>query len=298
MTDIEVIAIGTSGSAPTKERGLPSLAIRYNGRIFLMDCGEGTQRQMMVYGLNISRISAIFVTHMHGDHAVGLAGLIRTMALYNRTDPLDIFIPEGYEKNVKALLGFDNAIIKYPVNVIGVHSGKVYSNSSISVKAFKLRHSISTYGYVFKENDKLHFMKSKANKLGIKGRMFSEIEKKRRLTVNGHTIKLADITETEKGKSIVYAVDTRPSQSIINAARDADLLICDSSYVSENADLAKSRMHSTAEEAATMAKKAGAKRLLLTHISARYNNVDVHLKESRGIFKNTDVAEDGMKIVV
>ncbi len=298
MRDIEIIVLGTAGSAPTKERGLSAIAIRYDGRIFLMDCGEGTQRQMMRYGLNISKIDAIFITHIHGDHVIGIAGLMRTLALYNRTRPLNIYVPEGYENNVKMLVDFDAAMILYKVNIVGVHSGKIYSDGGISVRAFRLRHSIPAYGYAFSEDDRPHFIKSEAKRLGIDGRMFSEIEKRGRITANGKTVRLSQITKTVKGKKVVYAADTRPVQSTLAAARDADLLIHDSSYASEDAELARSRMHSTAEEAAKIAKRAGAKRLLLTHLSARYKNVNAHLKESRRIFRNTDVAEDGMRIVV
>ncbi len=298
MAKIEITMLGTSGSAPTKERNLSSTAIRYDGKVFLFDCGEGTQRQMFKYHLNISKIAGIFITHIHGDHIIGIAGLIRTLALYNRLHPLPIYVPEGYKKNVERLIDFDKAMIGYRIDIIDVKSGNVFKNKDISIRAFKLKHSITSYGYVFKENDTFHFIKSKASAIGIKGEMFSNLVKNKRMKIKGNTIKLEEVTEKKHGKKIVYATDTRPSAYTVRAAASADLLIHDASYEDKELNLARMRMHSTAREAATIADKSSAKLLILTHISTRYKDTKLHLEESKEIFENTKIAEDGMKLII
>ncbi|HUY70552.1 MAG TPA: ribonuclease Z [Candidatus Baltobacteraceae bacterium] len=293
---MKIVFLGTSGSSPTKERSLSSVALEHEGEIFLFDCGEGTQRQMMINSLSISKVRAIFLSHIHGDHTLGLAGLMRTLGLNRRTAPLQIFIPKPHIAGIKALMGFDGAKMPYPVTITGIKSGIIYKGKGFTISAFKLEHELETYGFAFKEDDKLRFIKAKATKAGLKGAMFSEIQKKGSLSVSGRIIKLKDITTREAGRKVVYATDTRPTRSAVTAAAGADLLIHEATYASEWISLAKERKHSTSEEAATVAKKAGAKRLLLTHISARYKDTKVLLSDARKIFKNTEVATDGKVI--
>ncbi len=287
--------LGTSAAAPTKDRNLSGIAIRYDGKILLMDCGEGTQRQMLRYGLNIYKIEAVFLTHIHGDHVIGLAGLVRTLSLYNRTEKLTIYIPKGYSKALLMLLHFDKPVFKYKIEVIEVERGKVYSDEKVSVKAFRLEHSVKTCGYLLEEKERRRFTE-KAKRAGLKGKEFSEIQRKGYLQVNGKRIDIKEVTELILGRKIVYAADTRPVEATVRAGRGADLIIHDASYIEKDKGLARERMHSTAAEAAKIAKKAHAKRLILTHISTRYKETQDNLKEAREIFRNCDVAEDGMKI--
>ncbi len=293
---IELIALGTSGSTPTIERHLPSFAIIYEGDVLLFDCGEGTQMQLMKFGVNISKIKAIFVSHAHGDHIIGIAGLVRTMSMANRQEPLQIFVPKGYERIIKNLLVFDKAIIRFNVEIKGIKQGVVYKGKAYSVYAFRLRHSIPTYGYAFKENDKLHFIREKASRLGIRGRLFSELQKKGKLSVNGRTVSISQLTWLEPGKKIVYATDTRPCASTVKMAYKADVLIHEAAYSSAEQKLATSRRHSTATEAARVAKKAKVKLLLLTHISARHRDASLLEKEARKIFRNSRLAYDGLTL--
>ena len=272
--DVNIVMLGTAGSSPTKERSMPSIAIKYEGDLILFDCGESAQLQMLRYGVNFSKLKAIFISHAHGDHVIGVAGLVRTLGMNRRTEPLKIFIPKGYESVIKMLLSFDRALLEYSIEVIGVgSSGVVYKGNGYSIKSFKLKHSIPAYGYVFKEDDRRRFIVSKTAKLGIKGEMHSALQKNGSLVIGKKTVKLEDVTSLVKGKKIAYAADTRPSSDTVKASEDADLLIHESSYAEEDGELAKERMHSTAFEAATVAKKAKVKRLVLTHISARYSNV-------------------------
>ena len=296
--DIKITMLGTSGASPTKNRSMPSVALTYNGGVILFDCGEGAQMQMMKYGINFSKIDAIFISHTHGDHVIGLAGLVRTMAMNRRSSELDIFVPRGYEKVIKTLLSFDKALMTYRINIRGVRSGTVYRTKDFSVGAFRLNHAIPACGYVFRENERRRFIVEKARKLGIKGIMHSVLRKRGWIKINGRRITLQSVTSVQKGKVVVYASDTRPSKSTVSAARMADLLIHESSYSEGERDLAKERGHSTSREAAGVARTAKVKRLLLTHISARHSSVERLEKEARAVFKNSNVAEDGEIIIL
>ncbi|MDE1768712.1 MAG: ribonuclease Z [Candidatus Micrarchaeota archaeon] len=295
---IKIVFLGTAGSSPTKYRSLPAVALVHEGDLFLFDCGESAQMQMLKFGVNSSKLRAIFISHVHGDHVIGIAGLVRTLALNRRTDPLTIFVPRGHEHVVMSLLSFDRAILGYSVEVKGIRAGEVYRGRGFSVNAFPLRHSITAYGYAFKEDDKRRFVEEDAKKLGIKGDMHSQLQKKGKIKVGTKIIKLSQVTNVQLGKKVVYTGDTRPSKDTVKAAADADLLIHESSYCEKEKSLAVERMHSTATEAAQVAKKAHVKRLLLTHISARYNDIGILEEEAQKIFKNSEVAEDGDIIIV
>jgi len=293
---MRLIFIGTAGSTPTKFRGLPSVAIDYNSEIFLFDCGEGTQRQMMQFSVNIAKIKAIFLTHTHGDHVLGIAGLVRTLALNRRTEPLEIYVPKGGEDLVATLISFDKAVMNYKIIIKSIKEGEVYKGRDFSISAFKLLHTTNTLGFVFKEQDKLKFLKPKIKGLGLKGEDFRKLIKNKSIKVGNKTIKLKDLTFSKPGRKIVYATDTRPTSETSKAAKGADIFIHESTYSNAEKELAKLRYHSTSIEAATVAKKAGAKRLLLTHPSARYRDEKILVGEARKVFKNTEIAKDGMII--
>ncbi|MCL4374080.1 MAG: ribonuclease Z [Candidatus Marsarchaeota archaeon] len=294
----KIVFLGTSGSTPTKSRNLPSVALEYEGSIYLFDCGEGTQRQIFKYSLNISKVEAIFISHIHGDHIIGIAGLVRTLALNRRQQPLYIFVPKGYESAASQLLSFDKAIIGFEIRIKPISSGTIYKNEDFEVRALRLVHSVPAFGFVFKEKDRVRFIKEKAAAAGLKGSMYSELLKNGHITVNGKKVALKDVTYVEPGLKVAYITDTRPVQSIAIAARGADLLIHEATFAASEAGLAKERKHSTSEEAALIAKKAKVKKLVLMHISARYRSTAKILKEAKAIFDNTYIAKDGMAITL
>jgi ribonuclease Z len=295
---IKVTFLGTSGSAPTAERSLPSVALEYEGEMFLFDCGEGTQRQILKYSINLSKTKAIFLSHIHGDHSIGVAGVVRTLALNRRSAPLQIFVPKGEEKAIKPLLEFDKAVMNYEITIKPITTGIIYEGKGFKISAFKLTHSVRAYGFVFREDDKIHFIKEKAKAAGLKGPMFSKLVKSGRMTINGKVIKLKDLTTKEPGKIVVYSTDTRPSKEIISASRGADLLIYESTYANSESALALERKHSTAEEGAIVAKKSKAKKLVLTHISTRYKNTSILLNEAKKKFDNVELAKDGFTLMI
>lgn len=294
---MRVIFLGTSGSTPTRERNLPAVAVEHEGEVFLFDCGEGTQRQMIRYSVNISRVKAIFITHVHGDHVIGVAGLVRTLGLNKRTTPLSIFVPAGQEDAVRDLLGAKYCeMIKYPIKVIPITGGVIWKGDDYTVSAFQVEHTIRCYGFVFAENDKAHFIKQKTNALGIEGKMFSELSKKGHMTIGGKSVTLASVTTKEKGRKIVYATDTKPSKITQKAAVKANLLIHEATYTEKYKELATERGHATALQVAKLAKAAKVNMLALTHISARYKDPKELLDEAKSVFKNSRVAYDGMAV--
>jgi ribonuclease Z len=189
-------------------------------------------------------------------------------------------------------------MLNYRIDIKPIKIGVIYEGNAFKVSAFKLAHSITAYGFVFKEDDKLHFIKEKAQRAGLKGAMFSKLVKSGSMTINGTKIKLKDITTSEPGKKVVYATDTRPTKDIIAASKNADLLIYESTYADSEGRLAIERKHSTAKDGALVAKKSKAKKLVLTHISARYKDASVLLKEARSEFQNVELAEDGLAVSI
>lgn len=296
--EIKVVMLGTSGSTPTRDRSMPAVAAVYDGGVYLFDCGEGTQMQMLRYGVNAYKVRAIFISHTHADHIIGIAGLVRTLAMERRRDALDIFVPKGCEGAIKSLIGFDKAIIGYEIIVHGISGGIAYRGKGFSVKAFRIDHTIPCLGYVFREDKKRRFIAGRAARLGISGPMHSELQRKGRIRVGRRIVSIGQVTREVAGKSVAYASDTRPSSATAAAAAGVDLLIHESSYSDSEAALAKERKHSTASEAARVAAKAKAKRLVLTHISARYSSAAELEKEARAVFKNSSLAEDGRVIIV
>ncbi|MEM0106948.1 MAG: ribonuclease Z [Candidatus Micrarchaeaceae archaeon] len=294
-----VTFLGTSGSIPTKDRSLSTVAIEYNKDLLLFDCGEGAQRQMMIYGVNLYKISSIFLSHMHADHVIGIVGLVRTLEISGRKKSLNVFVPAGQEEELKKLLGNGDMPSSYKLAIKGIRAGKIFSGDNYSVEAIKLNHSIKVYGFVFKENERVRFIKDKCARLGIKGKMFSELQKAGSISLNGASIALEDVTYRQKGIKLAYLPDTRPlskNSKGMESISGADILIHESTYSNSLRKLAIERKHSTSIEAANVAKLAGAKKLILFHMSARYRDASLLENEAREIFPDTVAAYDGMKL--
>ncbi len=295
---IRVTVLGTAGASPTRERNLASVALSYDGDVFLFDCGEGTQRQLILYGVNPSRIRALFISHAHGDHVIGIAGLVRTLALNGRTEPLAIYVPKGAESAVRSLALFDRARMAYRIEIRGIRAGKVYAGDGFSVSAFRLSHTVPTYGYAFKLDDRRRFIEERAKALGIVGEMHSVLQRKGSMRIGGKRVRLADVTTLKRGEKVVYAADTRPTGTTVSAAKGADLLLHESTYAEAEKGLAAERGHSTAHQAATVARKAGAKRLVLFHFSARYRSTAQLEAEARKAFPGAIMAKDGDEVSI
>ncbi len=285
---LRITFLGTSGSIPTLERGMPSIALKYEKELMLWDCGEGTQRQLMKYKVGYGSINAIFISHPHLDHFLGMYGLLETLRLSSPSPkPLSLFIPKAIEPR-------DYAFVKKT----NIRKGKLYSRPGFTVTAFPVKHCTGAYGFVFQEDEKIKFHEKKAHSLGLKGDMFKTIQEKGKVKTEKGTIKLADVSWVQPGRKIVYTGDTLYNSNIVEMAKDADLLIHEGTFDSSLKEDAEERMHSTAAQAATAAKKAKVKRLIITHISPRYSDIAILLEEARKVFKKTEIAYDGMAVDV
>jgi len=286
---IEVTMLGTASAVPTLHRGLSSIALRRDGDVFLFDCGEGTQRQMMRFGVSYMKIRAIFISHLHLDHFLGAFGLIETMRLNGRKEKLSIYGPVGS----RAVFGKKDFL-----EVMEIDEKFSIDFGEFSISAFANAHSHSSFGFALQEKEKRRFYEQKAKSLGISGQMFTQIMQKGELAVGGKKIRLKDVTYAQQGRKITYSGDTPPCAAVAKAAKGADLLIHEATFADDRLVEAKKARHSTASQAAKMAKKAGAKKLLLTHLSGRYLDTSGLLSEAKKIFESTQVAEDGMKVQV
>jgi len=285
----EITVLGTASAVPTIKRSLPAIAVRHEGGVYLLDCGEGTQRQMMKYGVSYMKIKAIFITHLHLDHFLGAFGLIETMGLNNRVEKLTLYGPRGSAAvfGRKSFLEIVEIDEKFSVDFGG-----------FSASAFANTHARDSFGFVFEEKERRRFYEDKAHAAGIRGPMFTQIMQKGELLVGKKKVRLKDISYPQPGKKLVYSGDTGPCPLLVKAAKGADLLIHEATFCSDRLAEAKEAKHSTAAQAASAAKKAGVKQLLLTHISGRYADNSHLLLEAKKTFENSVVAEDGMKAEV
>ncbi len=285
---LRITFLGTSGSIPTLERGMPAIALKYEKELMLFDCGEGTQRQLMRYKVGYGSINAIFISHPHLDHHLGMYGLLETLRLSSPSPkPVSLFIP-------KAVSPRDYEFVK----TSNLRKGKLYSKPGFTVSAFPVKHCAGSYGFVFQEDEKIKFHEKKAHSLGLKGDMFRTIQEKGRVGTGKGTVRLDEVSWVKTGRKIVYTGDTLSHTNIVDVAKDADVLIHEATFDSSLNEEAQERMHSTALDAATAAKKAKVKRLIITHISPRYSDIAILLEEARKVFKKTDVAHDGMAVDV
>ncbi|MEM3028305.1 MAG: ribonuclease Z [Candidatus Bathyarchaeia archaeon] len=298
---LEIVFLGTSASVPTTKRNPSSIAVLRKGELFLFDCGEGTQRQMMYAGVGFSRETSIFITHLHGDHSLGLPGLIQTMDMVGRTKPLYIFGPPGIRDFTEFTVRSIGAKPSYGLQIKEVCTGgQIFESKEYFIKATLAEHGSLALAYAFEE--KLRpgkFYPEKARALGVpEGFLWGRLQRGHEIRLkNGRIIKPKDVLgPPRKGLKVVYTGDTRPSEAIVELSKDADLLIHDGTFDGSLAEKAKEEGHSTVLEAAEVALKAGVKRLVLTHISARYEDTNPLLEEARKIFPNTVIAEDFLRL--
>src|SRR5437867_4531551 len=292
---IEVIFLGTGGSLPTKERGLPSVALRRDGEIILFDCGEGTQRQMMHAGLGFNRPTVILISHLHGDHILGLPGLLQTMSSLARDKPLDVYGPKGLMRFLELIykpLGYP---ANFKVRARELGPGEEIDRGEYVIRTTLAKHDILCLAYAIAEKERPgRFHPEKAKRLGVpEGPLWGELQHGNTVKVEGKEIRPSDVVEAPRpGLKVVYAIDTRPAESVKRLAKEADLLMHDGGFAEERRPKAQEYYHSTAREAAQLAKAAKVKRLAVVHISAVTRDDSVLLKEARKIFKQTLVPKD------
>lgn len=300
---LTVHLLGTSASRPTIERNVASLAVHREGETLMFDCGEGTQRQMMRYGISFA-LRDIFFTHMHADHLLGVIGLIRTMALQGREEPLRLWGPRGTSRVLKRVegLGFERAT--FPVEIAEVDDGQSIARQGYEIKAFAVDHRGSaSLGFALVEEErKGRFNPDRARELGVpEGPLWGRIHRGLPVTLDdGRVIDPSELVGPKRsGRAVVITGDTRPCAATIEASRGADLLVHEATFGDEEAERAVETGHSTAREAAQVGCEAGVRRLVLTHFSARYSRDAGELeRQAREVFPMTTIGKDGMEIEV
>ncbi|MBI3792990.1 MAG: ribonuclease Z [Gemmatimonadetes bacterium] len=295
--------LGTAASRPTIERNVASLAIVREGETLLVDCGEGTQRQMMKYGVSFN-FGDLFVTHWHADHYLGLMGLCRTLVLQDRTAPMRVWAPKGAERMLKRMDGLGLERLSFPMEVRELADGDEVARDGYAIRAFALDHrGAPSLGYALVEAERRgRFNPELARELGIpEGPLWGQLHKGQAVTLpDGRVVEPHVLVgPTRAGRTVVVTGDTRPCDATIAAARGADLLVHEATFAEEEAARAVETGHSTAREAATVAARAGVRKLALTHLSARYTRDTTDLdREARAVFPETLIARDGMEIAL
>jgi ribonuclease Z len=298
---IRVTFLGTAASRPTVGRNVSALAVQREGDLWLWDCGEGTQRQMMRYQTGFG-VQGVFITHLHADHYLGVIGLLRTLALQAREEPLLLFGPPGSKDilHASAYLGVNR--IAFPLEIQELEPGDRVARDEYDIQAIEVAHGTPAIGFALREHDRPgRFDVERARALGIpEGPLFGRLHRGEAVEVEGRWIGPdAVVGPPRPGRTLVYTGDTRPSEIVQREARGARLLIHDATFGEDEVDRARATFHSTARGAAQVARRAQVDRLLLTHISARYAADPRPLEEeARSVFPQTSVAYDGLAVEI
>lgn len=298
---MKIVFLGTGGTYPSKQRNVTSVAVQMPGEVVMFDCGEGTQRQLMQSPVSFMKISRIFISHLHADHFLGLPGLIQSMSLNGREEDLGVYGPAGTSSNVRAMLELGYFKSGFEVVPRDIEPGTELDFSSYTVRCVEADHTVPSLAYALQERPRPgRFDLKKAKSLGIpEGPMYRKLQEGRTVTVKGRRILPGDVLGPGRaGRKVVYSGDTKPSTRIIELAHGADVLIHDCTLDSSHSGLASDFGHSTAAEAARVAREAGVGMLFLVHLSPRYENHEVLEKEARAVFKDSKVAEDLSEHVV
>jgi ribonuclease Z len=294
----EILFLGTSASAPSIQRGLSGHIVSHNEYRFLVDCGEGTQRQILQSGKGFKRLTRALLTHGHLDHILGLGGLLSTFLRWEAIEEFEIFGSKRALERVRVLL-YDVVLrgkqTPMPLRLVEIKPGVIFEAEDFTITAFDVSHGrAESLGYIFEEKARRPFLAEKADALGV------PFGPERRDLVDGKEITLPDgkrvtpdevLGDWEKGSKLVIVGDTGKTDNLIEVCQDADAVVIESTYMDEEADMAKQFSHLTARMGAELAIKAGVKKLILTHISRRYRGKDM-LAEAQSIFPNTVVARD------
>jgi ribonuclease Z len=291
---MRVTFLGTAGSWPTKERSASAIALDTERELVLLDCGEGTQRQFFQSSASFMRVRRVFLTHFHGDHFLGLPGLIQSMGLNNRTEPLDVYGPPDAEEMVTRALGMGYYTPRFPVAIHPLQPGESVELDGYTVKTARAIHPVPTIAYRMEEGPKRgRFDRARADALGIQGRDFARLEAGESVRVQDHVVRPEDVMGPPRpGRSVVYSGDTAPSDDIRRLSDRATLLIHEATAAREIEEEANRWGHSSARQAAELAKAAGVGTLYLTHFSSRYRELEPLEAEARIVFPGSTAARD------
>ena len=299
MSTRELVVLGTSSQVPTRYRNHNGYLLRWDAHGLLFDPGEGTQRQMIYAEVTATAITKILITHFHGDHCLGLAGMSQRISLDRVPHPVEVYFPASgrvyYDRLRRASIFHDVAtVVPKPIK----SAGRIYEDDKIYIECRRLDHGVETFGYRLQERDRITMLPDRLAQAGLQGREIGDLQRAGTLDKGGVTHRAEDFSVPKPGQSVAFVMDTRMCDGAIELARDVDLLICESTYLSCHAAEARDHGHLTAAEAATIAKEAGAKKLVLTHFSQRYQSAQGFLEEAREIHPNVVAAKDGRRIAI
>ena len=298
---MKLVFLGTSAAQPTAKRGLSCICLEREGEILMFDAGESTQISYMKSGLGWNKKMKLFVTHLHGDHCVGILGLLQTMSMQNRTESLEIFGPKGIDEFLAANIKILNFGLSFSILITIVNEGTIYENNKFLIHAAKANHSITAFSYLFEEKDKPgRFNVEKAKELGIpEGELWNKLQNGEDITNNEKIIKPEQVLGKKRlGKKIGISGDTMPTKELEEFFKECDYLVFDSTFLDEEKQKAQDTCHSTAKQAAELGKNANVKNLILTHFSARYKDEIGHKTEAEQIHNSVITAKDLLEVEI
>ena len=298
---MKLVFLGTSAAQPTESRGLSCICLEREGEIMMFDAGEAAQISYMKSGLGWNKKMKIFVSHLHGDHCLGILGLLQTMSMQNRTESIEIFGPSGIDEFIAANIKILNFGLSFSVLINVIKEGKIFEDEKFSIHACKASHSVTSFSYRFEEKDKPgRFNVEKAKELGIpEGELWNRLQNGKEIIINAETIKPEQVLgEKRSGKKIGISGDTMPTKELEEFFAGCDFLVFDSTFLEKEKEKAQDAYHSTAKQAATLGKNANVKNLVLTHFSARYKDETEHLKEAQQIHNSVIAAKDLLEIEI
>jgi ribonuclease Z len=296
---VQLTFLGTGGGLPSPQRGVSAIAVQMGSDVLLFDCGEGTQRQFMFSSVSFMKITSIFISHFHGDHFLGLPGLIQSMNFSGRKEPLRLYGPTGLGDIVRSSITLGYFHPGFDIIAMDLKGGATVDLGDYSVTAVDGEHTVPELAYVLEEKPRCgRFLVDKAKALGIpEGRLFGQLQTGRPVEIDGHIITPDMVLGSPRpGRKLVISGDTRPTAALVDAARLADVLVHDATLDSSLAEGAAKYGHSTSRQAAEVALRAEVGELYLTHISNRYDDPSILLEEAKAIFPNSYLAEDLMSV--
>ena len=298
---MKLVFLGTSAAQPTAKRGLSCICLEREGEILMFDAGESAQISYMKSGLGWNKKMKLFVTHLHGDHCVGILGLLQTMSLQNRTKSLEIFGPKGIDEFLAANIKMLNFGLSFSILITIVKEGKIFEDNKFSMYAAKANHSITAFSYLFEEKDKPgRFNVEKAKELGIpEGELWNKLQNGEDITNNNEIMKPEQVLGKKRpGTKIGISGDTMPTKELEEFFKECDYLVFDSTFLDKEKQKAQDTCHSTAKQAAELGKNANVKNLILTHFSARYKDEIGHKTEAEQIHNSVITAKDLLEVII
>lgn len=284
---------------PTKERSPSAVFLKFKGEGILFDCGEGTQRQMRIAGLSLADVTKICISHWHGDHVLGLPGLLLTIGSLNLNRAIDIYGPRGSKRAFQRMFGGMEFEVKFNIRVHEVHEGVFVDREDFRLECLPMKHPVPCIGFAFVEKDRRRIKVDVIKKLGIpEGPLLGDLQRGKAIEYKGKKVTPQDATVIVKGRKVAVITDTLMTENCVKLAANADVLVCDSTYTSKLKEKAEEHGHLTALEAAQIASRAGVKKLVLTHFSARYKDTIELEEDARTAFDKVVSAYDFMKLKV